>query len=413
MRYCFVKAEKNEKRLSWEGLRQIEELQAAPFYLFSESRIKDNIEAMRECLGEHVKIAYAMKANPWLAKAAGGSADYVETCSEGELLLCETYGIPAAKIFVDGIRKNTEFLKKAVEMGITRLSINSFRQMETLSHVADGAQNMEILLRMSSGNQFGMAEAEAEACVRIGQKIPNLKIAGIHYYPGTQRTEAWQVKRDMEKLERWVTFFESKCHFALRQIEFGAGVGMPYFTGEDCGTYEDAMRVAAEYAVELSQRYEVTYETGRNLAATCGIFITKIFETKEMGGKKALFCLGGTHQLKYHGGILGARAPHIQGVSAKKQGVKEACKICGELCSESDVLAQNCRSLDAAVGEGDYLVFHNAGAYAATESKNLFLCMEMPGILIYNKDNNFQKGIRKVRGHVPAYRLIDGWVPFV
>lgn len=81
--------------------------------------------------------------------------------------------------------------------------------------------------------------------------------------------------------------------------------------------------------------------------------------------------------------------------------------ICGSLCNEADVLARSAAA-DEGVQRGDLLIFYGAGAYSATEAPNLFLSMEMPSVLVYNRmDNVHAQDIRCVRGHSSTYRLLD------
>ena len=63
--------------------------------------------------------------------------------------------------------------------------------------------------------------------------------------------------------------------------------------------------------------------------------------------------------------------------------------MCGSLCSSADILSMEFKHRPIEIG--DYLLFYNAGAYNLQEASNLFLGMEMPGILRYNKNNNQPK----------------------
>lgn len=62
--------------------------------------------------------------------------------------------------------------------------------------------------------------------------------------------------------------------------------------------------------------------------------------------------------------------------------VSNSRMVCGSLCSSSDILSMKFKHRPIEIG--DYLLFYNAGAYNLQEASNLFLGMEMPGILRYN-----------------------------
>lgn len=403
-KYSFLESEKDEWDITREKIEDIEQNWGVPFYLFHENKAVKNAEALRECLGKEIQIAYAMKANPWIVKAVSEIADYIEVCSEGELEICREYHIPGSRIVADGVMKDAGLLKKLAEFQVSRISIDSKEQMEELLKIVKSHAKMQVLLRVSSGNQFGMEPDEVRECVRMCERKENIDIVGIQYYPGTQRSEARRVDRELEKLLQWIDAIEDIPGFCLREIEFGAGIGVPYFEGEDTEGYRLAMDRVADCVAKLSEKYRVIYESGRNIAATCGIYVTKVFARKIRKGKRILFCKGGSNHLRYHGGILGVRSPEVQGIGSHLCGANEECMVCGSLCNEGDVMIRSCSNLDREITVGDYLIFYGAGAYAATDSPVLFLVMEMPAVLLYNKNDVFFQGIRRC---TPTYRLID------
>ena len=193
----------------------------------------------------------------------------------------------------------------------------------------------------------------------------------------------------------------------ISEIQFGCGIGFPYFIGEKREEYTAAVDEAARFVHELQKKFKVIYEAGRCAAASAGVYVTKVFQIKERADKRILFCLGGTNHLRYPGGALGIRTPHIENLCGAPSGRTSGCMICGALCNEADLLARSA-AVDEDVRRGDLLIFCGAGAYSATEAPNLFLCIEMPSVLVYNKmDNVHAQNIRCVRGHSSTYRLLD------
>lgn len=390
----------------YEALDKIRKQCGIPCYLFDVEKAKENVEEIHQNIGSSVKIAYAMKANPWIIKSVATVADYIEVCSEGELELCKNAGIPGSKLVLDGVLKKKGLIERALKMKIARLSIDSREQLELVLSMRQDYENLKLLLRVSSGNQFGMEKQELKECIALCKSAVNTEVVGIQYYPGTQRNDFRKVKRELEVLHGWIEFCESIPGFCLREVEFGGGIGIPYFEGEDIGEYEKAWEEVVKFVHTFSKKYDIIYESGRNIAASCGIYVTEIFAKKVRDGKKVLFCLGGTNHLQYYGGVLGIRTPVIEGKCKQASERMESYMVCGALCSESDVLARGCR-LDANMGMGDFVIFHGAGAYSATESPNLFLTMEMPGILLYNKSNEISENIRRLRSCLPTCGLMS------
>ena len=73
--------------------------------------------------------------------------------------------------------------------------------------------------------------------------------------------------------------------------------------------------------------------------------------------------------------------------------------VYGSLCTVSDILLKKLVLKDARVG--DYLVFHNIGAYSVTEGIYLFLSRKMPAIYLYSEE----KGAELVRDQLETWIL--------
>lgn len=404
--FCFFELEEGWEDIC-KNIYRIKEQYGLPFYLFSVEKARRNMDELCENFGADVKLAYAMKANPWILKGIEDKADYIEACSLGELELCREYGIDSGKIVLDGPFKNDDLLNQAIDMGIGRISIDSIEQLERYMSVLAGRQGPELFLRVGSGNQFGMDESEIAECIRKYSAVYDKISIGIQYYSGTQKRSRCQIEGDMERLRRWLSFCENTFQGVVRKIEFGFGTGVPYFIGEEIREYEEAMEAAISFVKELGKDYEITYEVGRCVAASCGIYVTEVFQEKKREDKTILFCRGGTNHLRYHGGALGIREPHVQGFCSVPRNEKKEYMICGSMCNAGDILARNCR-MDAGMKTGDIIIFYGTGAYSPVECANLFLAMEMSAILVYNKKNgSLSEQILKVRGSIPTYGLIN------
>lgn len=396
---------------AWDGilheLPEIEKKWKAPFYLFHEATLVRNIQLLGSCFGGKIDVAYAMKANPWLAPAAATEAEYIEVSTDGELELCRFYGIPGKKIVLDGVCRTDHTLEKALEMGVKRICIDSPGQMRQLTGIFRGEGKIEVLLRLSSGNRFGMDVEEIGQCAELGRHCGTVRIVGVQYYPGTQRSDWRKVSKELEYLAENLESLSRLPGLDLSEIQLGCGVGFPYFVGEEGNRYMVSVETIAAFVENLQKRYKVIYEAGRCVAASAGIYLTKVYQTKSRNGEEVIFCLGGTNQLQYPGGVLGIRTPYIREICGSPAGKKSAYTICGSLCNEADVLARECM-LDENLQRGDLLVFSGAGAYCVSEAPNLFLAMEMPAILVYNNQDNVNlQAISCVRTHIPTYRLFD------
>ncbi|MBS6223093.1 MAG: alanine racemase, partial [[Clostridium] symbiosum] len=163
-----------------------------PFYLFDSDELIQNVERIRKLSGEDINICYAMKANPFLVAALADQVNRIEACSVGEYDLCRNQGIKPEKIILSGVLKKKEELERIFrkEMTLPVVTAESKEQFFLMSELAQKYEkNIRILLRLTSGNQFGMELSLVEELLIESLNHPYLKIAGLHYFSGTQKTD--------------------------------------------------------------------------------------------------------------------------------------------------------------------------------------------------------------------------------
>lgn len=347
-----------------------------PCYCFDVGRFKDNIEHVKTLFLPQIRLLFSVKANPFFVEAAVKYADGIEICSDGELSIAAKYNIMPDQITYGGICKERSDLKRALRFGVRRFSIESPRQLVLLNEEAMHCNaQINVLLRLSSGNQFGMTAEEFNWCTDK-LKSENIIISGVHFYPGTMRMSPKQVDTDFDM---FMTLLNSLNYSGIKEIAYGAGIGVNYF-----GEYNqwNVVERVAEKLNALSKRYKVTYEAGRMLAADAGIYIARVVDVRQNRNRCFAILNGGRHQFTYHGGIsaLGRRAPQISVVGNEILREKKRMTIVGALCSESDILLID--NLIDEIREGDYIIFHNAGAYCVTEGMAFFLTRDIPAIFL-------------------------------
>ena len=367
-----------------EELRTAAQIYETPFYIYDADQLSERISQIRERLGTGIGLCYAMKANPFLTSAMSRLADRVEVCSPGEMRICIRRGIPAGKILMSGVNKHLSDIYEALAYGVTSYTAESLKHMRLLAQAAaEKGAAIRVYLRLSSGTQFGMSSDDVAKILHERQHYGNCEICGLHYFTGTQRKAGRRHQKDVKIILEALARFEKECAFIPEEIEYGPGLYVPYFEDEP----EDdpgCLDTLAEILRDLTGRYKVTVETGRYFTAACGYYFTGIDDIKKTDGTSFAIVDGGIHQVNYYGGNMGLRVPrllHIRNDSHPEEASSdEAWCVCGSLCTTADVLLRAAPLKD--VSEGDILVFKNTGAYSITESSALFLCRDMPKIMI-------------------------------
>ena len=356
-----------------------------PFYLFDIDELIQNVERIRKLSGEDINICYAMKANPFLVAALAERVNRIEACSAGEYDICRNQGIKPEKIILSGVLKKKEELERIFrkEMTLPVVTAESKEQFLLISELAQKYErNIRIMLRLTSGNQFGMELSLVEELMIESLENPYLKIAGLHYFSGTQKTDVSFMTQELLYLNGIYKQFKKRYGIELDEMEYGPGIYVEYFQKQKGWEVEAAFQKLRMCVKNMSFQGTLTLELGRSLTATCGYYVPTIQELKQNGNESYAIVDGGIHQMHYDGQIMGMRLPFY------RQLPRKSCKgaywnICGALCTVNDVLAKNMWLNE--VHRGDVLVFEKMGAYSITEGIALFLSRELPGILVYRK----------------------------
>ena len=166
-------------------------------------------------------LTYSIKANPYLLECIPEEVEHVEVCSPGELLICMRYKIAGERIIYSGVNKGEKDVREALQYGVDICSIESLLQLKIVQKIAqEDNKTQKVLLRLSSGNQFGLSEYDILSVLHTIQNYPNLKIIGVHYYSGTQKRKK-QIENDLFALDDFLTKAFGKDEQDTIFVEYG------------------------------------------------------------------------------------------------------------------------------------------------------------------------------------------------
>ncbi len=361
-----------------------------PSFVFDTYAFRQRMQSIREIVGDNIDLCYAIKANPFLIPAASKVADKLEVCSPGELSICEDLGVDPAMIVFSGVNKTPESVHEAAEFGVGVYTAESLKHAALIE--AEGAareQVLDVLPRLNSGSQFGMSRADLLSLVDHREEYPHLNIVGIHYFVGTQRKKLKHQRKELAMLLDLFDELRDDHGFEVERLEYGPGLGVPLFEGEDFSDTLAPARELRDALQEVAHRVELTIEMGRFFATECGTYLTCVNDLKTHDdGTNYCIVDGGINHLAYVGQLMGMKVPIIRNLALQERGTASAnaddgpiewC-VCGSLCTTNDILTRGVELYD--VREGDVLAFENCGAYSVTEGLHLFLSRTMPRIIM-------------------------------
>lgn len=401
-------------------------MRQTPYYVFDTDEFAKRAAMIRAALdckgGRRIPLCFSIKANPFLLHRLPEGLDHVEVCSPGELEICIALGVKPESIIYSGVMKEKCDIERAVSYGAGILTCESIRHAALISEVMleciqEGAHEAEfaetkahVILRLTSGNQFGMSLDDIEYIILHPDEFKGITVMGIHYYSGTQKSLR-KINKDLEKIKSALTGLKEKYGFEPQLVEYGPGLCVEYFE-EDWQEREiQALDEAAEVLREFAEEYPLGIEMGRFLAASCGKYYTQVKDLKSTGDANYAILDGGIHHLNYFGQRMAMQVPPIKvyagevSENEEKNGVELTelpdtdYTLCGSLCTVADVLVREVKLKKLELG--DVLEFGHCGAYSVTEAPALFLSRQLPAIYAYSKEYGYEC----LREHIPAAEI--------
>lgn len=371
-----------------------------PYYLFDIQMLRTRMEVLKDKAdAKGVSLCYAVKANSFIAPYLIDLVESLEVCSHGELKLCKAQGLPADKVVLSGVNKEKEFIRDGILAGVKIITAESEKHFQNILELAkEEKKQVKVILRLSCGAQFGMDKTVLEEIIKNRASYEYVSVMGIHFFSGTQKKKIKKITAELDMLKEFIAELDEKYDYKPELLEFGPGLAVPYFVGDD---FENELRdyeELLEYIHQQDYPYKVTLEMGRFFAASCGKYVTGVADCKNNEGLNVCIIDGGKNHLSYYGQNMALKTPIIEHIKANKGcGEEKKWTLFGSLCSFNDIIARDVTF--AGLEAGDRLVFENVGAYSATEGICLFLSRDMPDIYLLTENGELQH----VRERIETY----------
>ena len=365
-----------------------------PLFIYDCDVIKKRISYLRNILC--ADICYAIKANTFVIKEIKDNIDRIEICSFGEYKICKENMCPSNKMVISGVNKNYEEINYIIENedNILRYTIESINQFKLLLDLSSKyKRKINIMPRLTSGNQFGITYEELEYIIE--NKNEFMFLSGIEYFSGTQKSSLKRIEKELVSINEHIKEIENKYKITINEIEYGPGLKVNYFIDEEFDEEEYLKEISLLIKNNLSNK-KVILEIGRSIVASSGYYLTKVADLKENKTGKYAILDGGINHLVYYGGSMGMRIPEYEVLNKNKE--EDIVNLFGSLCTINDCILKCAKTPKLEIN--DTFIFKNVGAYSVTEGINLFLSRDMPKVLLISNNKEIL-----VRDKFNTYKL--------
>lgn len=378
-----------------------------PTYLYDGEQLLSNYNSLKNALPNFVDIFYALKVNPnvSLVKLLRSEGACTEVCSITEMEIALNAGSTPQDIVYLGPCKKDYELKRAIELGIFAIVVESELELQRVSNFAKEMETIaNVAIRINPDfsaegspwkmggrpTHFGIEEQRALENFGNYLKTPHVHIKGIHVYNGTNILEATSVFENTKYiLGLYDTIVQKyQCNFSM--VDVGGGMGIPYFQNQEPLNIHEFRSLMFPLFTKFNKKYpdtRIIMESGRFIIGTAGSMAVQANNIKMNHGKTFVVTDGGTncHSAAAGSGRVVKRNFPMENISADEHAPVHTYQVSGPLCSPDDIIGRNINLKEVRVN--DILLVKLSGAYGPTSSPVLFHSHGYPSeVLIYQDE---------------------------
>ena len=388
--------------LTLAGVRA-DDLQArfgTPLYVLDETDARARARRVRGAFvsaaarhGVDAQVYYAGKAflSTEIVRWVAEEGLRVDVCSAGELAVALAAGMDPARLGFHGNNKRTADLRRAVEIGVGSIVVDSHDEIDRLAALtAHAPAPQRVLIRVNTGvhaethdflatahedQKFGFSLADAPAAAARIRSLPGLALAGLHCHIGSQIFGAGGFEASAAGLVDLYARLRRDGELTL--LNLGGGFGIAYTRAQTPAPIEDlADRIVdavAEACVERGVPVPaLAFEPGRVIVGPAGVTLYEVGTVKPVRVSDSLT----RTYVSVDGGMSDNARPALYGAdysariaSRTSDAAPVLARVVGSHCESGDIVV-DAEYLPADIAPGDLLAVPATGAYCFSLSNN-------------------------------------------
>ena len=351
-----------------------------PVFVYDEQHLRDRCREAVAVFGDGV--AYATKAFLCgaMARLAHEEGMCLDVATGGEMHVALHAGVPADRLVFHGNNKSTAELRGAVEVGVGRIVVDSFDELDRLDVLASQTGIApKVLLRLTPGvkaethdyiatghddSKFGFTVSTGAAATAIerARNSDAVELVGVHAHIGSQVF----VVSSFAKAAAVVA--EVAAPYDLAELSVGGGLGVPYVADERAPTITEWGTAVLEACAAAGVTARVSAEPGRSIVAAAAVTLYEVGTIKRLPGIRTYVSVDGGMSDNPRPVLYGSgyEAFLPRAIAADRS---QTVTVVGKHCESGDILVR-----DAAVPDdlavGDILGTAVTGAYGHSMGSN-------------------------------------------
>lgn len=386
----------------------------SPAYVLDEDDFRARAAAFRDAFADY-DVFYAGKAFlcttvvRWLAEEELS----LDVCSGGELAVAERGGFPMERVGFHGNNKTLGELERAVELGVGRVIVDSFHEIERLADVASrlaGARTsatdagVGVMVRVTAGVEahtheyiatahedqkfgFSIASGDALEAVRRVHAAPGLRLLGLHSHIGSQIFDTSGFEVAARRVLALHAQVGEEVGVEMPEMDLGGGFGIAYTTQDDPA---EPSRLAAEITTIVDHecralgitRPRLSIEPGRAIVGPSMCTVYEVGTVKEValdgGLRRSYVSVDGGMSDNIRTALYDA--DYSATLASRPSGAgPRLSRVVGKHCEAGDIVVKD-EFLPGDVRPGDLVAVPGTGAYCRSMASNYNHALRPPVI---------------------------------
>lgn len=351
-----------------------------PLFVYDEEHLRARCREAVAAFGPNALYASKAFLCRAIARLAYSEGMGIDVASGGELHVCLEAGVPADRLALHGNNKSMAELRRALTVGVGRVVIDSFDELDRLEALGtEGFAPPKVLLRITPGiraetheyiatgqddSKFGftVSSGAARRAVEQARASTAVELVGLHAHIGSQ------VFRVDSFAQAVSVMAEFAIPFRLEELVIGGGLGVAYVQGEEAPTITQWSRIIMKAAAEAGVTATIGIEPGRAIVAAAAVTLYTVGTVKDLPGIRTY--------ISVDGGMSDNPRPVLYGSGyetflprAVTEDRTRSARVVGKHCESGDLLVRQAE-VPADLAVGDILATPVTGAYGHSMGSN-------------------------------------------
>ena len=365
-----------------------------PVYVYSGSKLKENLNGYLSSVREEDKVCYSVKSNSniHLLELLADLGSGFDVVSGNELRKCLEAGAKPEDIVFSGVGKTEEELVLAIKENIFSINIESEEELDRIIKTAkDLEKKAQCMIRINPDisseshpyiqtglktSKFGILREGIDSLVEKASKSGLINLKGIASHVGSQIFNKELIFENLNLLIEIANNLIRQGH-ALSYIDLGGGLGISYQEEKEL----KPRAVLEEVISKLEPlNLNLLLEPGRSISGNTGVLLSKVEYLKKTSDLNFAVIDSGMNDLLRPSLY---QAWHNISVVATNNQKELSYTVVGPVCESGDTFGED-RILS--LNEDSILAIHDAGAYGHVMSSNYNSRLRPPEILVEGQE---------------------------